>query len=201
MSNNAEAAEGEAYSIFQEIEDKYTSKLTEILAYIDRSFKEIDGVCAVTDPSSNLEFDLSGNDYSKRNMSIQENEEDMAPITVEEKKGFFDFLKSKKRREREKRERLEKEAELLNQRNQNRLAEQIRIRQEARQFATSDMFELQNLLISIVNTGISGKFEEIISYIQAVDCENKQLREEGQRKLRELSSIRKRLTELENTVL
>ena len=201
VSNNAEAAEGEAYSIFQEIEDKYTSKLTEILAYIDRSFKEIDGVCAVTDPSSNLEFDLSGNDYSKRNMGIQENEEDMAPITVEEKKGFLDFLKSKKRREREKRERLEKEAELLNKRNQNRLAEQIRIRQEARQYAASDMFELQNLLISIVNTGISEKFDEIVSYIQAVDCENKQLREEGQRKLRGLSSIRKRLTELENTLL
>ena len=77
----------------------------------------------------------------------------------------------------------------------------MRVRQEARQVAASDMFELQNLLISIVNAGIVEKFEDIISYIQSVDCENKQLCDEGRKKLQELSGIRKELTDFENKLL
>lgn len=196
-TNNAEMAEGEEYMIFQDVEDKYTSKLTELLVYIERSFKDIDGVSSMTDSSSNLNIEIKSKDYSKRNMGVQENEE---AITVHEevKKGFFDFLKSRAKREEEKRERLEREAALINEQNRNKLNEKLRARQEARQIATSDMFELQNLLISTVNIGIVEKFEEIVSYIQAVDCENKQLLDEGRRKLRELAEIRKALTDFEN---
>lgn len=201
VANNAEAAEGEEYSIFQDVEDKYTSKLTEILAYIERSFKDIDGVGSMTDSSSNLDFSLKVKDYSKRNMGVQEAAEESTPIREESKKGFFDFMKSRKKREEEKRERLEREASLINEQNLNKLNEQMRVRQEARQVATSDMFELQNLLITIVNAGIVEKFEEIISYIQSVDCENKQLRDEGRKRLRELSDIRKELTDFENKLL
>lgn len=201
VANNAEAAEGEEYSIFQDVEDKYTSKLTEILAYIERSFKDIDGVSSITDSSSNLDFNLKAKDYSKRNMGVQETGEESAPIQEKEKKSLFDFLKSQKKREEEKKERLEREAALINEQNQNKLNEQLRVRQEARQVAASDMFELQNLLISIVNAGIVEKFEEIISYIQSVDCENKQLRDEGRKKLRELFDIRKELADFENKLL
>ena len=200
-TNNAEAAEGEEYSIYQEVEDKYTSKLTELLAYIERSFKDIDCMDAIEDSSSNLNFEFKSKDYSKRNMAVQENAEKTVPDLEEEKKSILDFLKSRKKREEEKRERLERQAALINEQNQNKLNEQIRVRQEARQVAASDMFELQNLLISTVNTGIIEKFEEIITYIQAVDCENKQLREEGKRKLRELAAIRKPLTDFENKLL
>lgn len=200
-SNNAEAAEGEAYTIFQDVEDKYTSKLTDLLVYIERSFRDIDGISVMADASSNLLFDLKPKDYSKRNIGIVETEEKTKPIKEKEKKGFFDFLKSKRKREEEKRERLEREAELLNERNQNKLNELIRVRQEARQYAASDMFELQNILITIINAGIVEKFEEIISYVQTVDIENKQLREEGRRKLRELSAIRKKLVDFENKLL
>lgn len=201
VANNAEAAEGEEYSIFQDVENKYTFKLTEILAYIERSFKDIDGVSSMTDSSSNLDFNLKAKDYSKRNMGVQEIGKERNFIHEEEKKSFFDFLKSRKRREEEKKERLEREAALINEQNQNKLNEQMRVRQEARQVATSDMFELQNLLISIVNAGIEEKFEEIISYIQLVDCENKQLCDEGRKKLKELADIRKALTDFENKLL
>lgn len=200
-SNNAEAAEGEAYTIFQDVEDKYTSKLTDLLVYIQRSFNDIDGINTMMDASSNLFFDLKPKDYSKRNIGIAETEEEIKPIKEEEKKGLFDFLKSNSKREKEKKERLEREAELLNERNQNKLNELIRVRQEARQYAASDMFELQNILITIINAGIVEKFEEIISYVQTVDCENKQLREEGRRKLRELSAIRIKLVDFENKLL
>lgn len=201
VANNAEAAEGEAYSIFLDVEDKYTSKLTEVFAYIERSFKDIDGVSSMTDSSSNLDFNLKTKDYSKRNIGVKETGEERPPIRDEVKKSFFDFLKSRKKREDEKRERLEREAALINELNQNKLNEQMRVRQEAHQFAASDMFELQNLLIYIVNVGIVEKFEEIISYIQTVDCENKQLRDEGRKKLRELAGIRKALTDFENKLL
>lgn len=199
-SNDAEAAEGEAYTIFQDVEDKYKAKLIDLLVYIEHNFSDIDGINTMTDASSNLFFDLRPKDYSKRNIGIAETEEEIKPIK-EEKKGFFDFLKSKRKREEEKRARLEREAELLNERNLNKLNELIRVRQEARQYATSDMFELQNILITIINAGIVEKFEEIISYVQTVDCKNKQLREEGCRKFRELSAIRKKLVDFENKFL
>lgn len=201
VANNAEAAESEEYSIFQDVEDKYTSKLTEILAYIERSFKDIDGVGSMTDSSSNLDFSLKAKDYSKRNMGVQEADEDSAPIREEEKKSIWNFFKSQDKLEEEKKERLEREAALINKQNQNKLNEQMRVRQEARQVAASDMFELQNLLISIVNAGIVEKFEDIISHIQSVDCENKQLCDEGRKKLQELSGIRKELTDFENKLL
>lgn len=202
VANNAEAAESEEYMIFQDVEDKYTSKLTELLAYIEQSFRDIDGVCSMTDSSSNLSFDLKSKDYSKRNMGVRENDKEVAaPIHEEEKKGFFDFLKSRKKREEEKRERLEREVALINEQSQNKLNEQMRMRQEARQVAVSDMFELQNLLISIVNAGIVEKFEEIVSYLQSIDCENKQLRDEGCKKLRELAEIRRTLADFENKLL
>lgn len=201
VTNDAEAAESVEYTIFQDVEDKYTSKLTEVLTYIERSFRDIDGVSSMTDSSSNLDFNLKEKNYSKRNISVQETGEERDTFHEEEKKGFFDFLKSRKKREEEKRERLEREAALMNEQNQNKLNEQMRIRQEARQIAASDMFELQNLLISIVNAGIIEKFEEIIAYIQSVDCENKQSRDEGRKKLRELADIRKVLADFENKLL
>lgn len=195
VSNDAEAAEGEAYTIFQDVEDKYTAKLVDLLSYIERSFSDIDEISAMTDASSNLSFDFKAKDHLK---IIDET--DIKPINaaISSKKGFFDFFKSKKKREEEKREMLEREADFLNE---HKLNELIRVRQEARQYATSDMFELQNILITIVNDGIVEKFEEIISYVQTVDCENKRLREEGRRKLRELSAIRKKLVDFENKLL
>lgn len=201
VANNAEAAEGEEYAIFQDIEDKYTFKLTEILTYIERSFKDIDGIRSMTDWNSNLEFSLKTKDYSTRNIGIVETEETSSPVLEKEKKGFWDILdifKSRKKREEERFERLEREAALINEHNQNKLNEQMRARQEARQVATSDMFELQNLLISTVNAAIVEKFQDITSYIQSIDCKNKQLRDEGQKKLRELADIRKSLADFEN---
>ena len=91
VANNAEAADGEEYSVFQDVEDKYTSKLTEILAYIKRSFKDIDGVSSMIDSSSNLDFSLKVKDYSKRNMGVQEADEDSAPIREEEKKSSWNW--------------------------------------------------------------------------------------------------------------
>ena len=200
-ANSAEAAEGTEYSIFQEIEDKYTAKLTDIMADIKRKFYDIDGIDLVSDASSNLDFNPKEKDYSKRNMGDQMLDEENDPIRVETKKRFLDYFKSRKKREEEKRERLEYEAELRNERSLNKLNEQIRIRQEARQFAESDMFELQNMIIDVVNAGISEKFDEVISFIQDIDCENRQLREDGRRKLKALTDIRKPLAEFENRLL
>ena len=111
------------------------------------------------------------------------------------------MLKSNKKREREKLERLEREAALINMRNQNRLNEELRICQEARQAAVSDMIELQNALIVSVNTSIDEKFGEIMSYIQEIDCQNQELLQEGKRKLQELTEIRRRLAAVENDLV
>lgn len=142
--------------------------------------------------------------YSARNIERKEAlYEDEAPVQEERKKEFFLFemLKSNKKREREKLERLEREAALINMRNQNRLNEELRIRQEARQAAVSDMIELQNALIVSVNTSIDEKFGEIMSYIQEIDCQNQELLQEGKRKLQELTEIRRRLAAVENDLV
>lgn len=201
VANDAEAAESVGNDIFQDVEDKYTFKLSEVIAYIDKSFRDIDDIGTVFDSESNLEFYEEKKDYSKRNIKVQEVTADNTGIYEEEKKTFWDKIKSRKKQEQEKRERLERKAELINERNQNLLNEQMRVRQEARQFASSDMIELQNTLISIVNKGIEERFNEIIDYIQAIDCENEQLLDEGNRKLHELAEIRKELTSLENKLL
>jgi hypothetical protein len=115
-----------------------------------------------------------------------------------QKKVWWEFLKSQKRKEREKRERLEREAELINQRNENRINEQIRQRQEARQAASSDMIEIQNRLIATVNQGIDEKFDRLIEFFLQLDGQNQQAYQDGQRKLQELAEYRKQIDQLES---
>lgn len=203
-AGNAEMAEGIEYTILQEVEDKYGYKLADVLTYIRKSFQEIEGVMGVVNLENEIFYTPRAKNYSARNIERKEAlYEDEAPVQEERKKEFFLFemFKSNKKREREKLERLEREAALINMRNQNRLNEELRIRQEARQAAVSDMIELQNALIVSVNTSIDEKFGEIMSYIQEIDCQNQELLQEGKRKLQELTEIRRRLAAVENDLV
>lgn len=200
-NNDAEAAEGIEYMIFEDVEDKYVSKLNDLFVYIRKKFKELEEITFMLDQDSNLMFDPKKKDYSKRNLKSALKEVNNEFQAEEVKNSFWDFLKSQKKREEEKRKRLEREADLINERNQNEMNETLRIRQEARQVASSDMFGLQNLLISVVNNGINEKFGSITEYIQEIDCRNKNLLQDGKRKMSELSEIRKILLDIENSIV
>ena len=194
----AESAEGVEYDIIGAIRERYDMKLKDLNFQIHKLLGD-DAGCDIPELTNMLDVELKKKDYASRNMEIKEEEEELAP-KEKEKKGLFDFLKSRSRREKEKYERMEREAALVNAKNENRLNEQIRVRQEARQAASSDMFELQNLIISAVNEDIALQFDGLMDQIHAIDSQNKEQIEEGKRKLADLDAFRKELDDLENTI-
>ena len=157
------------------------------------------------DMSDSFTADLKTMDYSSRNMGHKEMVYDEPDPCMPEKKNFldgiFEMFKSQKKREQEKQERLERYAELLNERNQNLVNEKLRIRQEARQAASSDLYQVQNQLIAELDQEINEKFSEIVDRVQGYECENQELLQEGKRQLEELAAIRKRLEVLEHEIM
>lgn len=184
--------------IFLDVDDRYSAKLNELFVCVDHNFKDLN---LFFDTTSNLIFNASGKVGSRLPNEKDSNEPYMEEIVVPiEKRGFFDFLKSRKKREREKRERLEREARLKNERMQYKVQENIRKRQESRQLAGSDLDVLYRELIAIVNRGMDEKYDEIISHIQQIDCSNRQIREDGKRQMDKLRQFRKDISVIENSL-
>lgn len=205
-SNDAEATEQIQFDIVQDVEDKYRAKLREVLTYIQRSFGELEDVGYMADDmSDSFTADLKTMDYSSRNMGHKEMVYEEPDPCMPEKKNFldgiFEMFKSQKKREQEKQERLERYAELLNERNQNLVNEKLRIRQEARKAASTDLYQVQNQLIAELDREINEKFSEIVGRVQEYECENQELLQEGRRQLEELTAIRKRLEALEHEIM
>ena len=188
-----------ANSIFMDVDDRYCAKVNELLVYVDQNFRDLN---LYLDNMSNLMFDSEGRTGSAL---PEEDVTDAGPGMEEttlppEKPGFFDFLKSRKRRERERQERLEREAQLRNERVQYEIQEKIRRKQEARQLAESDLDILYREFNDIVNAGMDEKYDELISQIQEIDCLNKQAQEDGRRRMERIRELRKALSAIENSL-
>lgn len=199
VEGDANIFETIANTIFMDIDDRYSAKINELLVYVDHNFRDLN---LYLDSISNLNFDLNGKIESKLSVEgtpLEETPEHEADIP-KEKTGFFDFLKSRKKREKEKQERLEKEAEIRNEQAQYKVQENIRKKQEARQLASSDLDILYREFNAIVNRGVDEKYDDLISQIQQIDCLNKQIKEDGERQMEQVRRFRKQISIIENTM-
>lgn len=198
VNGDTDMFESIANTIFMDVSDRYSAKVNELLAYIDKNFSSLN---LYLDTMSNLDFDTSVFQGKKSTLNFEEitnypEEEDTS--LPEEKKSFFDFFKSRKKREAEKLARLEREAELRNSQAEYRVQEQIRRKQEARQLASSDLDELLRILNNVVTRGLNEKYNDLLSQIQEVESENKNLLENGKRQMTVLRELRENLLLIEN---
>lgn len=200
MSGDYEIFEGLSNSVFRDVDDLYTNYTSKLLGYVKRNFKDLN---LYLNPMSNLDFDpysVKQRKIAVFNEKVEEPQHQMEELPPE-KKGFFDFLKSQKKREKEKRERLEAEARIKNEYAQYKIEEQIRKKQEMRQAASCDLDDLCRLMIDIVTTGMHDMYDEIISQIQKIDCLNKQNLKNGNRQMKILREIRNDLISVENEII
>ena len=195
--NDEDIFETIVHTIYFDVDERYTAKLNELLVFVEHNFKDLN---LRLDVNSNLMFESTGKKKSNIIMSSDEplNEEEFK--LPAEKHHFWDFLKSRKRREREKRERLQEEAELANRRSEYKVQEKIRKKQEARQFASSDLDMLLREFNSTVTQALAEKYDGIISQIQEIDCFNKQIKEAGERQMVQIRDLRKELSAIEDSI-
>ena len=187
-----------ANMVFMDVEERYSAKLNELFVYIKRSFSSLD---LFIDTMSNLELDSSAVQGKKIPLDLKnsiKNEVQAETGLTVPKSTFWDIFKSNKKKEEEKLARLEREAEIKNQQAQYRVQEQMRRKQEARQLASSDLDELLRLLNNKIMKGMNEKYDDILSQIQEIDCMNKQVLEDGKRKMALLKSLREQLLMIEN---
>lgn len=184
--------------IFSTVEGSYSAKLNELDVYLHQNFSSLD---LYEDTESGLNFD--GIACSNRTLALDFDEysnyaETEYALQGEVKKSFFDNLKSKKKKEKERYERLTREAEYRNQQAQYRVQEQMRKKQEARQLASSSLDELLRDINNIVMQGINDKYNSILSQIQEADDRNKERSEYGRRQMAELNSMKDKVLRIEN---
>lgn len=187
-----------ANTTFTDVEQLYMAKINELLTYVNHNFQSLN---LSFDNISNLYFDtmrVEKRKISEYNYDSEQWEKSIEDINNTHIKGIFDFLKSRRRREQEKLERLQREAEIRNQEALYRVQEQIRRKQEARQLANSDLDELLRKLNFIVFQGMNEKYNDLIVQIQKMDCLNKHILEDGQRQMQKLKELRDRITHIEN---
>ena len=197
MNGDSDIFPSIAEQIFSEVEERYVGKVNELLVYVDHNFKSLN---LDLDTMSNLFFDSTNIAGSRLNFEEKEAEQKEEFIPVEQK-TLLDWFKTRKKKEQEKKERLEREAEFRNQQNQYRVQEQIRRKQEARQLVHSDLDELYRIMNTVVAQGMDAKYDELISQIQQVDCMNKQQREDGERQMAQLRQLRRKLVNVENMMM
>lgn len=195
-SQNAESVESMMIDFYQEGADIYEQGMRALLGRLKAQFEDVSGMEEVfSDDVGHSLFMPQPLPYSDRNLNPKwEDLEKPLSMEYQKKKGFF---KSRKKWEKEKKEELERQAELANDYEQNKMNEIIRLKQEARQSAESDLSEMEVRLQSLIRNEISMKFDEISGRIQNIASQNRALYEEGNQKLTELYQIRKRLEQLE----
>ena len=198
VNGDEDMYESIANTIYMEIDERYIAKVNEMIVFVEHNFKNLN---LYINNDSNLICDLSGKKGSKLAVeedNTKENEDiNSVPAT---KHSFFEFLKTRKKREKEKREQLEREARIKNERIQYEVQEKIRRRQEARQLASSDLDVLAREFNNVVTMGLSEKYDEIISQIQQIDCMNKQILEDGERQMCQVKAFRNGILEIENSI-
>lgn len=198
VNGDEDMYESIANTIYMEIDERYVAKVNEMLVFVEHNFKDLN---LYINNDSNLMCDLSGKKGSK--LAVEEDGakeyEDINSVPVT-KHGIWEIFKTRKKREEEKREQLEREARIKNERIQYEVQEKIRRRQEARQLASSDLDVLAREFNNVVTRGLSEKYDEIISQIQQIDCMNKQMIEDGERQMRQVKAFRNGILEIENSI-
>lgn len=186
--------------VFSNVENKYQIKLNELYDYVDHSFKSLNFDLDVN--TSKLNFNFLDIQKKKFTFNEQEMEEDNSEedYCKPEKRSIFDFFKSRERREEEKFNQLKREVELKNKRAEYKVQEQIRKRQEARQFAESDLNELFRVVNDIVMKAMQEKYEDIIEKIQEINELNQKAKEDGRRQMEQLKKLRNSVSVIENSL-
>ncbi|MDO4339107.1 MAG: dynamin family protein [Eubacteriales bacterium] len=198
MREDADIFETTAIQIFNDIVDKYSIELIGLKAFVKDKFKNLK---INIDSEPNLSFDFSGK-YG-RELPVEEwhsREDKMETDTLPPKRrsGLFDWFKSRRKREKERREQLEMEAEFRNAQERYKMQEFMRRKQEARQLASSDLDTLYREFNAVVNSGLDKKYNDIISQIQQIDRLNRQIIEDGKRQMQRIRECRKEILAIEN---
>lgn len=199
INGDADIYETIANTIYMDIQERYSAKINELFVYVDRNFKELN---LFLDSMSNLEYNSFGKTGSRLSEKEPEEYREQEFELPKEEKGFwfFEIFKSREKKEQERMEYLQREAEWRNQQAEYRREEEIRRRQEARQLASSDLDVLCREFNTVVNQGMDEKYDELISQIQQIDCLNKQAREEGKRQMEKIKELRKAISVIENSL-
>lgn len=197
VAGNANAAESIMLEIAQAAENYYAAEMVELMDYAREKCRGLAGIDEVTNLELTRELfcDVEEKDRSDRNVTPDEIPDDSGTEKRTAMQRLLDLFKSKERRREEQ---LQREADQANRRNEARAAEQMRVKQKARQLAESDVTELTSQILTSVKNEIHSRVEAIVHLIQAADCENQRLQETGQRRLKELREIRAKLREVES---
>ena len=196
VNGDADVFETIANSIYMDVDDRYADMINDLHVFVERNFQELN---LFMDDMSNLSYDPSGKVGSKLTTEAEKKSFEVEKLP-EDRKGSWDFLKTRKKREKERLERLEREAEIRNQQAQYEVQEHIRRKQEARQLASGDLYELTRELQEVVRHGLIEKYDDITSQIQQIDCMNQQVREDGERQMMQVRGLRQELLTIENSM-
>ncbi len=200
---NTDAFEGMACNIITEINSIYSSKMQEIFNYVNNNFKKLDlkvynNVYLNTDyiniERSSVTINLSEREYLNKEFDQTEGE-------TSSKIKIFDIFKSNKKREEEKRQKMEEEAIRKNEYEKSKVQEEIRIKQEARQLASNDLNKLNRAILDSITKSIHYEYDALLSQIQQLDYLNKQALEDGNNKMEGLKKLRNNLMEIENEII
>ncbi|MFC4803611.1 GTPase [Filifactor villosus] len=191
---NYEALESVANQAIFDINEKYSMRMTSFMLYIQKNFED-----SVYSTNHSLEVE-NLDAYKLHSFSMDdsgeyvEGEEEQLP----KKPGFWDFLKSRKKKEQEKKALLQKQVEARNRNEEYKLHETIRKKQEARQFASSDLDDLLRRINAAISRQVQEVYDEQFGRIQSMKAHNIQIHEDCMRKMQGLSNLRKKLEGVEN---
>jgi len=188
------------YDLFETIEEKYAAHLNMLASCAKRSLNEIESIDQLIEYSG-LFFEpeeFKGFQFNQDNADNEEVKYGIAGGNTDEPRKKF--WQSQKAYERKLRSYYEKMAEKQNAFNLNKVNEELRAKQEARQRANGILFDIQKKLIEIFNNDLSEKFDLLLDAINNFVCDNKETYERAKTKLDELNLYRKKLDEIENKI-
>lgn len=197
LNGDVDAFEIIANDIYDIVDDCYISEVNRLFKYVDRNFNEL----GIADFDTTSNFWVDTEKMAASELPTEHDNKQDAPMTVSrEKQHWYDYLKTRKRLERERKEYLEKEARQKNEYAQYQLQENIRKRQEARQLADGSLNELYNEYISALTKSFDEKYDDIINKIQMVSDMNQKMKEDCDRQMAYLRELRRRIVTVENSL-
>lgn len=195
VDGDFDALENVQYDVFQNVEEKYTSKLNELLSYTDKAFKEIEGL---RDMLEYLGVDFAPETAQKeRTVVKREVGDDDFQLPEEPKKKM---LQSKRSYEKARTKWMEERAAIANERNEKMVLEEKAARQEARKNASQDLDDLQGQLIRIFNNDITERFNCAVDYINQTVCDNEERLSISKSQLSELNHMRSEISRIEDMI-
>jgi len=200
IRGNGSAFNDMAESIFKEVNELYVSKINELAVCFERNFKDDD-----------IEIDIKGFTQSNLNFGTVSMNNRCLPIkrhTDETNSYVFQLpefkekgrFETKRKFERRQEEYLNQKAEIMNQKTEFQIQEQIRIKQEARQIVSSDLDELYRYICSLISSGFNEKYNDMMYEIQKINDINSQAIKDNERKMNAIKDLQNKLYEIENSI-